>query len=137
MNINSHKFKRFFQKIGIYLTKKLNTVGKEKLNDNELEASILFRKLLEDSSTDLLTSPLSGKYYLKSTKRKMLFILNKHSLFIINNSHGYTVYISNFLYEKMRNIFVEEIEKRRIDMEKEFSINIKHSLKNIIKELKK
>jgi hypothetical protein len=136
MNINSHKIKRYFQKVGIYLIKKINFSGKEKLNYNENEASILFRRIVSDPSTDLVTSPVSGKYYLKSLKNDMLIILSGNQISIINHIYGYNVYISNFLYERLRNVFVEELDKRIFNMEEEFRMNIQHSLKNIIKSLK-
>jgi hypothetical protein len=136
MNINPHKLRRFFQRIGIILTKKFNFQGKEKLNDNELEASILFRKLLTDPATELLTSPLSGKFYLKSLKKDMLVILSGNQISIINHIYGYNVYVPNFLYEILKNVFIEEVERRRIEMEEEFRKNVQHSLKNIINSLK-
>jgi hypothetical protein len=129
---NKHKFHRFFQRIGLYLIKKLNLSGKEKLNVTELEVSIIFRKLLKDSSTELLISPLSGKYYLKSPKKEMLIILSNNELSIINHIYGYNVYIPNFLQERLRESFIDELEKRRFSMEEEFKKNVQHSLKNII-----
>jgi hypothetical protein len=136
MNIKSHKLKRFFQKIGIILTKKINFQGKEKLNDNELEASILFRKLLIEPGTELLTSPLSGKFYLKSLKKDMLVILSSNQISIINHIYGYNVSVPSFLYERLKNVFIEEVERRRFKMEEEFRKNVQHSLKNIINSLK-
>jgi len=132
MNINSHKLRRFFQKINIFFIKKINLKGKHKLNDNEFEASIIFRKLLSDSNTELLTSPLSGKFYLKCSKRNILVILSDNQISIINHIYGYNVYVQNFLYERLENLFIEEVEKRRIKMEEEFRRNVQHSLKNII-----
>ena len=135
MDKNLHKLKRIFQKIGIYFTKRLNFI-KKGLNDNELEASIIFRKLLSNPKTELLTSPLSGKYYLKSVKKDMLVILSSNQLSIINHIYSYNVYVPDFLYQKLRSVFIQEVEKRRFEMEEEFRKNVQHSLKNIISSLK-
>ena len=65
MNDKIHNLKRFTQKVGIRFTRMMNPLDREVLSNSERDASAIFRKLIKDPESELLTSPLSGKYYLK------------------------------------------------------------------------
>lgn len=131
-----HKIKRVIQKIGIFLVKKLYRASRVKLTNTEVDASILFRKLLIDPNTELLISPLSGKYFLKNDERNLLVVLSCNNVSIINHIFGYDISIPSFLYENLRNIFNEEVECRSQKMEDEYRNNVRHNLQQVIKSLK-
>jgi hypothetical protein len=131
-----HKIKRIIQKIGIFLVKKFHHSGREKLTKTEIEASIVFTKLLLDPKTDLLISPLSSKYYLKNDDRKLLVVLSNMNISIINHIFGYDVSIPVHMHERLRSTFNDEVENRRQKMEDEYRNNVIHNLQKVIKSLK-
>jgi hypothetical protein len=131
-----HKVKRIIQKLGIYLVKKFHHAGREKLSKTEIEASILFRKLISDPKTDLLISPISSKYYLRNDDRKLLVVLGNMNISIINHIFGYDVSIPSYLQENLKSIFNDEVENRRQKMEEEYRNNVRHNLQQVIKSLK-
>jgi hypothetical protein len=131
-----HKFKRFFQKIGIFLVKKVNISNRQKLTKTELEAGIVFRKLVKNKNTELLISPYSGKCYLRNNDKNILIVLSSNNISIINHIFGYDISIPNHLYENLRNTFNETVEFRRSEMEEEYRSNVRHSIQQVIKSLK-
>lgn len=131
-----HKLRRFIQKIGIFLVKTLHNPGRKKLTKTQIEASIVFRKLLLDPNTDILISPISGKYYIKNDKKRILIVLSNLNISIINHIFGYDVFIPGYFYEKLRDLFYEEVENRRWKMEEEYRNNVTNNLQQVIKGLK-
>ena len=135
MNDKIHNLKRFTQKVGIRFTRMMNPLDKEILSNSERDASAIFRKLLKDPESELLTSPLSGKYYLKSPDKDMLLVLGNGNLSIVNHVYGYDVRLSQKAEKKLTETFLNEVEERRKKMEEEYSQNVQHSLKTIIEKL--
>lgn len=127
--------RRFFQKIGIFIIR-IFQYNREKLTPTQLEASIIFRKLILNSDTDMLISPISGKYYLKNVNKNILIVMSASNISIINHIFGYDVSIPSHLHDKLKEIFEEEVENRRWDMEEEYRKNVRHSLKQVLKGLK-
>lgn len=128
--------RRFFQKIGIFIIRTFFQYNREKLTSTQLEASIIFRKLILNSDTDMLISPISGRYYLKNANKDILIVMSASNISIINHIFGYDVSIPSHLHDKLKEIFEEEVENRRRDMEEEYRKNVRHSLKQVIKGLK-
>ena len=135
MNDKIHNLKRFTQKVGIRFTRMMNPLDREILSNSERDASAIFRKLLKDQESELLTSPLSGKYYLKSPDKDMLLVLGNGNLSIVNHVYGYDVRLSQKAEKKLTETFLNEVEHRRKKMEEEYSQNVQHSLKTIIEKL--
>lgn len=131
-----HIMRRFFQKIGIFIIRSFFQYNRERLTPTQLEASIIFRKLILNSDTDMLISPISGKYYLKNVNKNILIVMSASNISIINHIFGYDVSIPSHLYDKLKEIFEEEVENRRWDMEEEYRKNVRHSLKQVLKGLK-
>lgn len=131
-----HKLKRIIQKLGILLIKKFYHVGREKLSKTEIEASIVFTKLISDPKTDLLISPISSKYYLRNDDRRLLVVLGSMNMSIINHIFGYDVSIPSYLQDRLKSIFNDEVENRRQKMEEEYRYNVRHNLQQVIKGLK-
>lgn len=128
--------RRFFQKIGIFIIRSFFQYNRERLTPTQLEASIIFRKLILNSDTDMLISPISGKYYLKNVNKNILIVMSASNISIINHIFGYDVSIPSHLHDKLKEIFEEEVENRRWDMEEEYRKNVRHSLKQVLKGLK-
>jgi hypothetical protein len=131
-NVFLHRLKRKVQRLGVKIHKAMNPLDREQLSAAEQEAYSIFRRMVKDPDVELLTSPLSGKYYLKSESRGMLLILDRTQLSIVNHVFGYNVPLSTKCEMRMHEMFLLEVEKRRTEMEEEFTQNIKHSLKSII-----
>lgn len=131
-----HIMRRFFQKIGIFIIRSFFQYNKERLTPTQLEASIIFKKLILNSDTDMLISPISGKYYLKNVNKNILIVMSASNISIINHIFGYDVSIPSHLHDKLKEIFEEEVENRRWDMEEEYRKNVRHSLKQVLKGLK-
>lgn len=136
MNRQIHFAKRLFQKIGIRMSKLMNTGQQRKMTEAEREAGGILRSLISDEEVDLLTSPTTGKYYVKCNKRQMLLVIGDGEISIINHVYGYNVHLSQRVEQLYRNQFLDEIEKRREIMESEFRNSVKHSLAEIHKNLK-
>jgi hypothetical protein len=136
MNKQVHFAKRLFQRMGIKMAKLMNAGQKRKMTEAEKEAGGILRLLISDKETDLLTSPTTGKYYIKCNNRQMLLVLGDYELSIINHVYGYNVHLSQRIERLFRDQFLDEIEKRREDMESEFRNSVKHSLKEIHNTLK-
>lgn len=131
-----HIMRRFFQKIGIFIIRSFVQYNRERLTSTQLEASIIFRKLILNNDTDMLISPISGKYYLKNVNKNILIVMSASNISIINHIFGYDVSIPSHLHDKLKEIFEEEVENRRCDMEEEYRKNVRHSLKQVLKGLK-
>jgi len=127
-----HGLRRMIQRLGIRIHKAMNPLDRDQLSGAEQEAYSIFRRMVKDPDVELLTSPLSGKYYLKSEDRGMLLVLDRTQLSIVNHVFGYNVPLSTKCETRMHEMFLLEVEKRRTEMEEEFTANIKHSLKSII-----
>ena len=129
-----HRIRRITQKLGIMLIRSLAT--KEEVYHAEREASAICRHLLKDPDTEVLSSPLSQKFYLKSDKRSMLLVLDSYGISIVNHVYGYNVQLSRKMHKIIEDSFLAEIDSRRIKMEEEYKSNVQHSLQYIAKSLK-
>jgi len=105
------------------------------MNESERKASCIFRKLLKDPESELLTSSLSEKYYIRSHDKLMLLVLENYQISISNPVYEYAIYLSEKSRKMLIETFIEESEKRRNQMEEEYKNNFQHSLNTIIKKL--
>jgi len=138
MNRNklAHKSKRFMQRMAIKLLRSMNTLShKEPYEDSELEAAALFRRMIKLPESELLTSPLSSKYYVKNDNLRILIIMTEYDITIINHIFGYNVRISKNTFRHLHGSFNKKVEYRRNLMETEYMNNVKHSLQTIIKRI--
>ena len=132
-----HRFKRLSQKLSIKLLRAFNPLDRERpeKNSSELEAALLFKKMLVKADSELLISPLSGRYFLKNDRNQILIILTEYELVVINHVFGYNIKISQKLQRSLYQAFVSEVEQRRTAMENVFRQNVKHSLQSIISHI--
>jgi hypothetical protein len=131
-----HKTKRFFQKIGLKINKLFSIQNSgELVTTGEREAIGILSRLIKYSDVDLLTCPNTKKYYVKCNKKQMLIVICHREINIINHVYSYTVHLSEKSERIIRDIFLDEVEKRRDIMEKEFKASVTHSLKTIYNNL--
>ena len=132
-----HKFRRLSQKLSIRIIRAFNPIDHDspEKNSSEKDAAVLFKKMLLKPDSELLISPLSGRYFLKNDRKQILIILTDYELMVINHVFGYNIKISQKLQKSLYQAFVSEVEQRRIDMENAFRQNVKHSLQSIISHI--
>ena len=132
-----HRFRRLSQKLSIKLLRAFNPLDRERpeKNSSELDAALLFKKMLVKADSELLISPLSGRYFLKNDRKQILIILTEYELVVINHVFGYNIKISQKLQRSLYQAFVSEVEQRRTAMENAFRQNVKHSLQSIISQI--
>lgn len=124
--------KRLSQRVGIFVARMMNPTPKQKRSPAEREALGIYRTILHDPDTDVLTAPLSGKYYMKNSRNKLLLVLSHtRRLSIINSVYGYDIELGEQLYRVLEQEFNEEMENRQTKFEGEFKSNIEHSLHRI------
>lgn len=129
MMIN-HKIKRFFQKITLKVIKIMNPHKPEE-GEYERESLVICKNLIIKDTSKLLISPISGKRYIKNDEKKIFIIIENRTLTIVNHNYSYNIELSVKSYDRLTNIFDNEVEKRRQKMEDEIRSNVKHSLTNI------
>jgi hypothetical protein len=135
MNNIIHNLRRSIQKTGIKFYRVVNPSRSPRMNESERKASCIFRKLLKDPESELLTSSLSEKYYIRSHDKLMLLVLENYQISISDHVCGYAVSLSEKSRKILIETFMEESEKRRNQMEEEYKNNFQHSLNTIIKKL--
>jgi len=128
MDNRIHTLRRATQKMGIKFSRMINPRDNSKMGQSERKASYIFRKLLSDPESELL---IFGNYYIRSHDKSMLLVLGNGQISIV----GYSVRLSQKTEKVLANTFIEEVEKRKNQMETEDNNNVQHTLKTIIKKL--
>ena len=136
MELNSHKFKRFSQKVAIRVLKMLDP-SKYLAPKNEYEAETISicKRLASAEGSTLLMSPISGKRYIRSKDNQIHVIIEGHLVTIVNHSYSYVIPMEGKSHERLIRMFDMEVEAQRDVMEGEIRANIKHSLSTIYKSL--
>ena len=135
--------KNFFR----YITKRmkhrlyLTTRGKSLPTTDEEIASYektcfkICLKLISHSESEFMIAPMSGKRYIRNNELSMFITMDFGRVEITNHVFNYNVKLSNRDWERLIYIFDTETEKRRTEMEKEVSSNIKNSLDHVLDRL--
>lgn len=132
-----HLIKRWIQKNYIRFYRKfvdLDGIDKQKY-DHEIEALQICKKLIKTNESILLMAPISGKRFVKNEKMGIYVILEGRGVKVINHIYSYNVILGDKAWNKLLSFYDEEIERRRMEFEREITSNIKHSLKNILQEI--
>lgn len=131
-----HSGKRLLQKIAIKVIKSLDpNKSQPKHGEYESEAVSICKKLISKDDTVLLISPISGKRYIKSDDNQLFIIIEDHQMTLVNHSYSYNIHLEPKAFIRVSKLFDNEVESRRIEMEKEIRSNVKHSLSNIYKNI--
>jgi hypothetical protein len=135
--MNKHKFRRAMQKVALKITRLLNhESSKQYHTEYDRESYAICNKLMHDSESILLMSPISGKRYIKNDKMQIFVILERSMITIVNHQYSYNIEVWGKPMHRIERLFDVEVEKRRQAMENEIRSNVKHSLSNIYKTLK-
>jgi len=133
--MNYHKIIRILQKIGLKFYRLGNQYDKSEKSDYEHECIGICKSLIKDERTKLMMSPISRKRYLNSHDKQIFIIIENYTMIIVNHQYSYTIDLPSKSYIRITSMFDEEMEKRRLAMEREIKSNVKHSLKNIYQNL--
>ena len=136
MKLNSHKFKRFSQKVAIKVLRMLDpSKYMAPKNEYETETLAICKRLASAEGSTLLMSPISGKRYIRSKDNQVHVIIEGHLVTIVNHSYSYVIPMEGKSHERLIRMFDMEVEAQRDVMEGEIRANIKHSLSTIYKSL--
>ena len=129
-----HTLRRLIQKWSISAIRLVQVP--EKKSEYERDAVNICKKLIKLSDSVLLLTPISGKRYITHETQQISIILSASSIQIINHTYSYTVFLGDKQWQKLIDVFNEEVEDRRKVLEDEITSNIKHSLQNILVNIK-
>lgn len=94
-------------------------------------------KLISHRDSEFMIAPMSGKRYIRNNELSMFITMDFGRVEITNHVFNYNVKLLNRDWERLVYVFDTETEKRRLEMEKEVSSNIKNSLEHVLDRLVK
>ena len=94
-------------------------------------------KLISHSDSEFMIAPMSGKRYIRNNELSIFITMDFGRVEITNHVFNYNVKLLNRDWERLVYIFDTETEKRRLEMEKDVSSNIKNSLDHVLDRLNK
>jgi hypothetical protein len=121
----------------LYLTTRFNSLPNtdEEIASYEKTCFKICLKLISHSESEFMIAPMSGKRYIRNNELSMFITMDFGRVEITNHVFNYNVKLSNRDWERLVFIFDTETEKRRTEMEKEVSSNIKNSLDHVLDRL--
>ena len=121
-------------KIYLYLKDKFDP--KRPVEEEESICYEICKKLISLKDSQLTIAPISNKRYIKNDNQKMFIVIENRMVTLINHIYSHNVYFENDEYlTEINQLIDNEVERKRLDLEKEIESNIKHSLKNILTNL--
>jgi hypothetical protein len=105
-------------------------------SEYEKDCIAICKKLIHKEDTILLLTPISNKRYIRNEELQIFVILEGHNVKVINHVYSYMVFLDQKPWDNIIFTFDTEVEKRRKEFEKEITSNIKHSLQNILQNIK-
>lgn len=121
-------------KIYLYLKDKFDQ--KRPVEEEESICHEICKKLISLKDSQLTIAPISNKRYIKNDNQKMFIVIENRMVTLINHIYSHNVYFENDEYlSEINQLIDNEVERKRLDLEKEIESNIKHSLKNILTKL--
>ena len=132
-------FKRFIKrfKLQFYLMGKKSPIHtyEEDAVTYEKTCFKICLKLISNLDSEFMIAPMSGKRYIRNEELNMFITLDYGRVEITNHVFNYNVKLLNRDWERLIYIYDTETEKRRNNMEKEVSSNIKNSLEHVLQRL--
>ncbi len=136
--MNKHRIKRFLQRVALKSIYWTNYTGKVKTShEYERECFSICRALIRQENSIMLMSPISGKRYIESDDKQLFIIIEHNQITIVNHQYSYHIDLWGKPMERLTKMFDVEVEKRREAMENEIRSNVKHSLSNIFKTIRR
>jgi len=106
------------------------------LKEEEIYAVQICQKLIMNPNSKLTNAPISFKRFIKNDDNNMFIVINNRTISLINHVYSYNVFIESFEpYSDICQLFDNEMEKRRQELEDEIKNNIQHSLKEILRKI--
>ena len=108
-------------------------------NQEKYQRAPLFicMKLLKIEDSLLLISPVSDDKYIYNERLGILVSLLGNRGTIVDRTYSYDINLSNKDWDKVKNVFLQEMEKRTKKIEEQIVSNVKHSLDNIYNKITK
>ena len=94
-------------------------------------------KLLKIEDSLLLIAPVSDDKYIYNERLGILVSLLGHRGSIIDRTYSYDINLSNKDWDKLDNLFLNEMQRRTKKIEEQIVSNVKHSLDNIYSKINK
>lgn len=112
----------------------LNKASSTKITKEERSLMIIVTQLLKNDNTDLLMVPNMDKFYIKADDSSIFIVIDNtcNEAYVINHVFGYHIKISDRVMNFVLDKFIDEVEKRRTEMENEYRNNIQYSLNSVV-----
>lgn len=108
------------RRIRVRVSRALNYSGSSSLGKDERYAVIMTLSLIREGGVSLLMHPSKDKFYIESSERGLLVVVDETSITVSNKVYSNRGEIGRRCYERIRRMFVEEAEKQRAAMEDEY-----------------
>jgi len=132
--MNTEKKSGLLHRLYLYLKNKFDPTPEPK--EEEIFALEICKKLIVNTNSKLTNAPISFKRFIKNDDNNMFIVINNRTISLINHVYSYNVFIESFEhYSDICELFDNEMEKRRQELEDEIKNNIQHSLKEILKKV--
>lgn len=120
----------------LFLTLKDKFDPKPIITDEELVATSICEKLINNPQSELSWSPISEKRIVKNGITNVFVVIDNLTIHIIDNSYSYSVFFQDTeKYKDLVKLFDEIMERKRHGLESEIKRNIRNSLKTILDKL--
>ena len=132
------KFLKTLKRFYIYLYKKnkyAHLSEERKQTDYQKTCYNICRKLLSRTDTKLYIAPLSSKKYIHNEELQIYIVISELNVSITNHVYNYQVELDRRSLDRILSRFDDKIEKKRMEMEKEISEQIEHSLHKVLEKI--
>jgi hypothetical protein len=125
-------------KVKIYIFTKRSSFAPTYMEEITIYEKTCFKiclKLISNLDSEFMIAPMSNKRYIRNNELGIFVTLDNYRVEVTNHVFNYNVKLSSRDWERLTYIYDTETEKRRTEMEKEVSSNIKNSLDHVLKRL--
>jgi hypothetical protein len=125
-------------KVKIYIFTKRSSFAPTYMEEISVYEKTCFKiclKLISNLDSEFMIAPMSNKRYIRNNELGIFVTLDNYRVEVTNHVFNYNVKLSSRDWERLTYIYDTETEKRRVEMEKEVSSNIKNSLDHVLKRL--
>ena len=125
-------------KVKIYIFTKRSSFAPTYMEEITIYEKTCFKiclKLISNLDSEFMIAPMSNKRYIRNNELGIFVTLDNYRVEVTNHVFNYNVKLSSRDWERLTYIYDTETEKRRVEMEKEVSSNIKNSLDHVLKRL--
>jgi hypothetical protein len=132
-----HTLKRLYLKSYIWYKKNLANPDMKDidLSPNEKKALSIALNVLKNENSTLSLCPITGKRYIKY--KDYFIVIDTHRIQIVNHVYGYDIYLTGKQFYNIKMKFDNKLYNSFKDIESEILSNVKHSLDEILLNVKK